>query len=214
MSVYRDEKQKSGYVSVRYVDWRGEKSRKVKRGFKTKKEALEWENSFLNESSGKLEMTFGQFVEVYEENLKERLRLTTWQTKVSIIESKMLPYFNKKRMIDIRPSDVIAWQNKRMSFRDENGERYSPAYLKSIHAQLSAIFNHAMRFYDLPSNPAQKAGMMGMEKSREMLFWTKEEYIRFSEAVMDKPISFYAFEMLYWCGLRLGEMLALIFTRD
>ena len=124
MSVYRDEKQKSWYVSVRYVDWRGEKSRKVKRGFKTKKEALEWENSFLNESSGKLEMTFGQFVEVYEENLKERLRLTTWQTKVSIIESKMLPYFNKKRMIDIRPSDVIAWQNKLMSFRDENGERY------------------------------------------------------------------------------------------
>ena len=26
---------------------------------------------------------------------------------------------------------------------------------------------------------------------------------------MDKPISFYAFEMLYWCGLRLGELLAL-----
>ena len=209
MSVYRDEKHKTWYVSVRFIDWRGEKSRKVKRGFKTKREAQEWENGFLNESAGKLEMTFGQFVEVYEENLKERLRLTTWQTKVSIIESKMLPYFKMKRMIDIRPSDVIAWQNKLMSFRDENGERYSPAYLKSIHAQLSAIFNHAMRFYDLPSNPAQKAGMMGMEKSREMLFWTKEEYIRFSEAVMDKPISFYAFEMLYWCGLRLGEMLAL-----
>ena len=26
---------------------------------------------------------------------------------------------------------------------------------------------------------------------------------------MDKPVSFYAFEMLYWCGLRLGETLAL-----
>ncbi len=91
MSVYRDEKHKTWYVSVRFIDWRGEKSRKVKRGFKTKREAQEWENGFLNESAGKLEMTFGQFVEVYEENLKERLRLTTWQTKVSIIESKMLP---------------------------------------------------------------------------------------------------------------------------
>ena len=42
-----------------------------------------------------------------------------------------------------------------------------------------------------------------------MLFWTKEEYKRFSEAVMDKPQSFYAFEMLYWTGARLGEVLAL-----
>lgn len=50
---------------------------------------------------------------------------------------------------------------------------------------------------------------MGKEKTHEMLFWTKGEYLKFAEAVMDKPISFYAFEVLYWCGLRLGELLAL-----
>lgn len=27
--------------------------------------------------------------------------------------------------------------------------------------------------------------------------------------MMDKPISYYAFEMLYWCGIREGELLAL-----
>ena len=75
--------------------------------------------------------------------------------------------------------------------------------------QGSAIFNHAVKFYDLPSNPARKAGNMGKEKSREMLFWTQAEYKAFSEAMMDKPMSFYAFEVLYWGGLRLGEMLAL-----
>ena len=42
-----------------------------------------------------------------------------------------------------------------------------------------------------------------------MNFWTLEEYKKFAEAMMDKPISFYAFEMLYWCGIREGEMLAL-----
>lgn len=50
---------------------------------------------------------------------------------------------------------------------------------------------------------------MGKEKSKEMLFWTKPEYQQFSDAMMDKPVSFYAFEILYWCGLRLGELLAL-----
>ena len=50
---------------------------------------------------------------------------------------------------------------------------------------------------------------MGKPKSREMLFWTKAEYLKFAEAMMDKPLSYYAFEMLYWCGVREGELLAL-----
>ena len=50
---------------------------------------------------------------------------------------------------------------------------------------------------------------MGREEKKEMLFWTTEEYKKFSEAVIDKPVSFYAFEMLYWTGMRLGELLAL-----
>ena len=50
---------------------------------------------------------------------------------------------------------------------------------------------------------------MGTEESKEMLFWTKEEYLKFAEAMMDKPLSYYAFEMLYWCGIREGELLAL-----
>ena len=50
---------------------------------------------------------------------------------------------------------------------------------------------------------------MGSEEHKEMLFWTKEEYKKFSFEMMDKPVSFYAFEMLYWCGIREGELLAL-----
>lgn len=42
-----------------------------------------------------------------------------------------------------------------------------------------------------------------------MLFWTKEEYQKFAEEMMDKPVSYYAFQMLYWTGIREGELLAL-----
>jgi integrase len=96
-----------------------------------------------------------------------------------------------------------------MNHKDENGNAYSPVYLKTVHNQLSAIFNHAVRFYGLKENPCQKAGSMGKKKNREMLFWTKEEYLKFAQAIMDKPLSYYAFEMLYWCGIREGELLAL-----
>ena len=41
------------------------------------------------------------------------------------------------------------------------------------------------------------------------MFWTKEQYLKFADVMMDKPLSFYAFEMLYWCGIREGELLAL-----
>ena len=112
-------------------------------------------------------------------------------------------------MNTIQPKDIIAWQNEMIKCRDKSGEAYSPVYLKTLHNQLSAIFNHAVKFYGLKDNPAAKVGNMGKAKAREMLFWTQEEYKKFSEEMMDKPVSFYAFEMLYWCGIREGELLAL-----
>ena len=41
------------------------------------------------------------------------------------------------------------------------------------------------------------------------MFWTKDEYLKFADVMMDKPLSYYAFEMLYWTGIREGELLAL-----
>ncbi len=209
MPAYKEKNNKSWYVSVRYKDWTGQATRKVKRGFETKKEALEWERKFLLKENASLDMTFDSFLELYKEDTREKLKLNTWIMKESIIDQKILPYFKDKRMCEIKTSDIIAWQKRMMSYRDENGKGYSPTYLKTIHNQLSAIFNHAVRYYELSGNPAAKAGNMGKEKTKEMLFWTKEEYLIFAESVMDKSISYYAFEMLYWCGLRIGELLAL-----
>lgn len=86
---------------------------------------------------------------------------------------------------------------------------FKQTYLKTIHNQLSALFNYAVRFYGLKSNPARLAGNMGKEEVGEMKFWTKEEYLTFSRAMMNKEESYHAFEILYWCGIRLGELLAL-----
>lgn len=49
------------------------------------------------------------------------------------------------------------------------------------------------------------------EKKERMkcLFWTQEEYEAFIKAVKDKPHLYYVFEILYWCGLWMGELLAL-----
>ncbi len=141
--------------------------------------------------------------------MQSRIKENTWETKEHIIRTKLLPYFGKRKMCEIQPKEIIAWQNEMINYKDANGKAYSPVYLKTLHNQLSAIFNHAVKYYGLTINPAAKVGNMGKAKNKEMLFWTKEEYLKFTDAMMDKPVSFYAFEMLYWCGIREGELLAL-----
>ena len=209
MPAYKDSKQGTWYASFYFENWQGVKQKKLKRGFATKKDALAWEREFLLQQAADLTMTFEAFVEIYITDKKKRLRENTWSTKEHIIRTKILPYFKEKRLSEIKPRDVIAWQNEMLNYRDKNGKAYSPTYLKTLHGQLSAILNHAVRFYGLKSNAAATAGCMGSEKHKEMLFWTKEEYLKFAESMMDKPQSYYAFEVLYWCGIREGELLAL-----
>ena len=209
MPVFRNESNGTWYVMARYVDWQGNHKQKCKRGFKTKREALEWERVFHLQQSADMDMSFESFVDIYKNDIRSRIKETTWLTKVNIIDKKILPYFGKRKISEIQTKEVIAWQNDLLQQKDKTGKPYSECYLKTIHNQLSAIFNHAVRFYALRTNPAAKAGNMGSEKRKEMLFWTKEEYLRFADVMMDKPVSYYAFEMLYWCGLRLGELLAL-----
>ena len=209
MPAYKDSKQGTWYASFYFENWQGVKQKKLKRGFATKKDALAWEREFLLQQAADLTMTFEAFVEIYITDKKKRLRENTWSVKEHIIRTKILPYFKEKRLSEIKPRDVIAWQNEMLNYRDKNGKAYSPTYLKTLHGQLSAILNHAVRFYGLKSNAAATAGCMGSEKHKEMLFWTKEEYLKFAEAMMDKPQSYYAFEVLYWCGIREGELLAL-----
>ena len=209
MPVFKNEDNGTWYVMARYVNWKGERKQKCKRGFATKREAQEWERMFKLQTSSDLDMSFEAFTELYINDVKNRLKENTWLTKEHIIRTKILPYFGKLKISEISTKEIIAWQNEMLAYRDEKKKPYSQTYLKTLHNQLSAIFNHAVRYYELRSNPAAKVGNMGSEEHKEMLFWTKEEYKKFSFEMMDKPVSFYAFEMLYWCRIREGELLAL-----
>lgn len=205
MAVNRDTSKGTWTIYVRYTDWQGKTKILHKRGFKTRREALEYERAFLLKKSKDLNMGFSQFVESYLEDLKPRLKYNTYLTKEHIIRTKILPYFEDKALADISTSDIMQWQNEILQMRDDSGKGYSPTYLKTISAQMSALFNHATRYYDLKNNPCQKVGNMGKKKAKEMLFWTRDEFLQFIEAMKSKPISYYAFEILFWTGIREGD---------
>lgn len=196
-------------IQYYYEDWQGVRKQSTKRGFSTKREAEEWVQNFLLSQKGNLNMKFEDFVKIYKNDIKKKIRSTTMTSKEYMIDNKILPYFKTKKINDIQPKDIMAWHNIILEEKNRYGQPYSKTYLRSLHSQLSAIFNHAVRYYGLKSNPASIVGSIGSKKSDGIDFWTKEEYLRFADAMMDKPLSFYAFEVMYWCGIRVGELLAL-----
>ena len=203
MKAEKDKKTGKWLIQYRYTDWQGKRRKSTKRGFATKREAEEWLRNFLITQKADFDMKFADFWKMYCADMETRLREHTMRTKKYIVELKILPYFGNKRVNDITAADIRQWQNELIKMG------YSPTYLKTINNQLSAIFNYAVRYYDLKSNPCAKAGSMGKSKAEEMDFWTGEEFRRFIDSVMNKRLSYMAFMTLYWTGMRLGELLAL-----
>ena len=205
MPAYKDEKTGKWFAKFYYTNWQGIKKQKWKRGFASKKEALGFERDFLEKQSANPDMTFQNLYEIYMEDMAARLKQSTLLTKKAVLQTHILPFFGSKPINEIKASDVRRWQAKLMS----SPNNYSQTYLKKINTELNSIINYAKRFYDLNTNPCGKAGTIGKAKAEEMDYWTYDEYIAFREGVKDKSLSYICFEVLYWTGMREGELLAL-----
>ena len=147
MPVYKNEKNNTWYVMARYEDWKGDQHQKCKRGFRSRKDAQDWERNFHLQSASDLDMTFAAFCELYEKDTRPRLKASTWETKENMIQKKLLPAFGKRIISEIGTKDIIAWQNELLAYRDKNKKPYSNTYLKTIHNQMVAILNHAVKHY-------------------------------------------------------------------
>lgn len=204
MPTYKDEKRGTWYCSFYYTDWMGKKKKKKKEGFKTQRESKAFERDFLEKSQASPDMTFGNLVELYMEDCKSRLKPTTYMNKDYLIKLKVLPYFKNMVINLIEPATIRKWQNELLSHE----KNYSQTYLKTVNNQLSAIFNFAMRYYKLPSNPARICGSMGKKNADSMLFWTVGEFKQFIQH-SDNEMHTVIFQLLFCTGMRIGECLAL-----
>ncbi len=196
MSASRDEKTGKWTAQCYYANWKGEKKHKKKRGFATKKEALEWEREFLKSTSANMDMMLGAFVDVYFRDKAGELKERTIKNKRYMIEAHVLPYFENKQMNEISPSDIIQWQNA------IRAKGYSQTYLRMVQNQITALFTHASNIYNLNNNPCKKVKKMGKSDADKLNFWTKDEYDCFISGV-DRESKYYViFEILFWTGCR------------
>ena len=199
MSAYKDKAQGTWYVSFRYIDWTGKKTQKLKRGFKTKKEALNYEKEFIRKTAADMKMEMNSFIQVYFEDKKNELKENSIRNKQHMMNKHIVPYFGTRKMNEITPADVIQWQNT----IQEKG--YSKTYERMIQNQLNALFNHAQKIYNLKENPCKKVKKMGKSDANKLEFWTKAEYDSFIAGIEPESEDYLIFEILFWTGIREGD---------
>lgn len=200
---------KKWYVAFWYTDWTGKKRKKKKEGFDKKSDAQDFERQFLLKNNRSCEMSFASLVELYRADAEHRVREGTQGTQDSIIDKWLLPYFGELQVNEIDAITIRIWQNTVMSaINPRTGKKYAETYTRTINSRLSAIFNYAVMFYNLGSNPCRPAGYMGKKKAGKMKFWTLDEFNLAMTHVTSWSFRV-AFMIMYWLGFREGECLAL-----
>lgn len=201
MGVYKDKERGTWYCRFYYTNWQGEKKQKCKRGFKLQREAKDWERKFLEQFAKNPDITFESLYEKYKAYITPRIRESTAQTRFHMMERHMLPFFKDRIISDIAPADVAQWQIEMMS------KGLSDTYLRSANTYLKAVFAYAVEYLGLEKNPCRKP--IGSTKAQNVSFWTPEEYAKFIDECRDNIEYYTIFEILYYTGMRAGELLAL-----
>ena len=187
-----------------------------KRGFESKRDAKQYEECFLErifiESQPKPEVVIKTFGDVFQEYLmshkREDIKDSTLGTKFNIFTRHIFPYFETMPIDEITDDDIANWQTTIRGLQKPNGKPFSDSYLRTIQSQFNSIINYANSKGYLKWNPLADIKNMGI-KDKRVVFWSPEEYEKFAYYAMNYPDYYYAYEVLYWCGLRQGEMFAL-----
>jgi len=207
MSVYKKVSEKtnkvSWFTSFYYIDWQGKRRQKKKEGFSTRKEALEYERDFLQNHTTTPNILFKNLCSAYVEYKKSHVKAYTL-INIERATRRLCLYFGDMNISDITPAHVSRWQQQQL-------KEHKRSTVSIYHSQLSALFNYAMRFNGLMSNPAKIAGNVKVEKDHTKIkFWTLEQFNTFQQGLKERHSYLLPFfTLLFWSGIREGEALAL-----
>lgn len=195
-------KRNTWYCAFYYKDWQGIRKKKKKEGFKTKRESQEWERKFLEKYAESPEISFAVLVEEYKKDAQLRLKEQTIYGKSRVITKHILPFFGKMPLNQITPRTVNEWKNHILA------QKFKPNYIRVIRAQLSSIFNYAKINYNLSSNPCSMLKWRNSPTTIDVNYWTLDEFRQFA-MYLRKPHHIMSFYLLFWTGMRVGELIAL-----
>lgn len=177
-------------------------------GIKTRQDARNYELSITdfgnNSNSGIIcqNAYFDDLIEAFADDKQTRVRQSTYISYEVALNRFIRPAFSGKKLNEIGPADIRAWQNGMMKLD------YSPRYLRKVDSLLASVFKYGIRFFGMRVNPSKLAGSIGSNVSRKISFWTIDEFSTFIGYIKE-PRQHLIYNMLYWTGMRIGEVLAL-----
>lgn len=216
--VYYNADKKTWYAMFYAKDYKGVNKKYKKTGFKKKKEAQEYEYEFKKKIAKSLNMSFQSLYELYFEDYSKRHKPTAVNTVQTFFKLHILPFFGDVEVNKITSYMIREWQNEMLDKENENGKLFSENSKANIYAALKSMFNWATRYQGLNENPCKNMGAFGSKKNRtEMKIWSVDDFNKFIEILElenkeknEKYSDFIiVFKILFWTGLRIGEVLAL-----
>ena len=110
--AYKEKDTKKWTAQWFETNARGEKKKRRKRGFETKREALEYERQKKLNNSRSMDMKLSEFMEVYFEDKQNELKERTMKNKRYMMEQHIVPYFCNQMMSELTAGQIIQWQNE------------------------------------------------------------------------------------------------------
>ena len=204
MPAYKDEKLKTWYVKFCYRDYENKPRCTTKRGFKTKKEALEYEREFKSTSKNLLDLKVSAIFTEYINYKKLRIKASTVKRVEGLLKKHFITKVSNLKISELTPALMQKWQN------DLIKSELKKTSIKLIHNEVSTFLTYAVKIYGLKENPLKRIeGLRNIKKeSRKINIWTYAEFEKFIEVVTKRTPKM-CFKILFFSGLRVGELLAL-----
>lgn len=208
MPAYKDTERNTWYAAFNVKDWNGKIIRKKKRGFKTKKEALEWEAKIKLQKDQVSNLTLDQLFDKYLEVNQKDIQNTTLNMKHRNYRNHIKNILGNIKIEKITPQMVLDWENT-LTNKSRSKKELKSSTIKNCRALLAAILNFGIKFYGLQKNPVQRNTKQKRVSIPIHKFWTFDDFSKFinSPALSEKAKIY--FEVLYWTGMRWGELHAL-----
>ena len=202
LAVYKDINNGTWYFAAHFKDYKGNTLYRKRRNFKKKKEAQIAERELIESLKNPTDiLTFKQLSEKYMTYSIGRKKERSIFNQNNLINKVLIPYFGNMNVDDITPNDID-------SFYKSILPNYSNATMSNIRTRLSAIINYGVNFFGVKRNVVKIVDLPKKDEVKKLKYWTLEQLIEFL-SVVDNTIYKTMFSVLFWTGLRKGEMLAL-----
>lgn len=162
--------------------------------------------------------TFKYVCEMYLERSKFRDKQSTHLRNKQMLEKYLIPFFNNMKIFDITVQDIDRFQRDLLSKtyvreKDKVKQEYKlrNSYIEKIQGSLRLVFDYAQIYGYVTKNVVRMATIVRrreLETKKTVKIITHEQFKDFLAVITDQTDRT-MYSILYWCGLRYGEMAAL-----